>query len=97
MSDSIKVTVWNEYQHEKKDPNVAKVYPEGIHRAIASYLKGQSDLDVRTATQDEPEHGLTDHVLARTDVLIWWGHISHKEVSDLVVEKVYQRILDGMV
>ncbi len=96
MSNIIKVTVWNEYRHEKKDPNIAKVYPEGIHGAIASYLKKESDLDVRTATLDEPEHGLTDNILAHTDVLIWWGHKVHKEVSDVVVERIHQRILDGM-
>ena len=94
--DSIKVTVWNEYRQEKKDPKVAKVYPEGIHMAIAAYLEKQSDLDIRTATLDEPEHGLTDEVLANTDVLIWWGHMAHDKVSDAVVEKVHQRILDGM-
>jgi len=94
--DSIKVTVWNEYRHERKDPNVAKVYPEGMHKAIATYLGKQLDLDVRTATLDEPEHGLTDDVLVHTDVLIWWGHAAHKEVSDVIVEKVYQRILGGM-
>ena len=94
--NSIKVTIWNEYRHEKKDSNVAKVYPEGIHGAIATYLEKQQDLDVRTATQDEPEHGLTDDVLAHTDVLIWWGHTAHEEVSDVVVERVYQRTLDGM-
>ena len=96
MSNLTKVTVWNEYRHEKKDPNIAKVYPEGIHGAIASYLKKESDLDVRTATLDEPEHGLTDNILAHTDVLIWWGHKVHKEVSDVVVERIHQRILDGM-
>ncbi len=96
MSDSIKVAVWNEYQHEKKDPNVAKVYPEGIHGAIASYLEKESDLNICTATLDEPEHGLTDEVLASCDVLIWWGHMAHNQVSDIVVEKVHQRILDGM-
>jgi len=94
--DSIKVTVWNEYRHERKDPNVAKVYPEGMHKAIATYLEKQQNLDVRTATLDEPEHGLTDNILAHTDVLIWWGHMAHEEVSDGVVEKVHQRILDGM-
>ncbi len=86
MSDLIKVTVWNEYQHEKKDPNVAKVYPGGIHRAIASYLKEQSDLDVRTATLDELEYGLTDEVLAHTDVLIWWGHMAHEEAKDVWIK-----------
>ena len=96
MSNSLQVTVWNEYRHEKKDSNVAKIYPEGIHRPIAKYLEEQSDLNIRTATLDEPEHGLTDDVLTHTDVLIWWGHMAHEEVDDVVVEKVYQCILSGM-
>ena len=51
-ADSIKVTVWNEYRHERKDPNVAKIYPEGIHEAIANHLEIEPDLDIRTATLD---------------------------------------------
>ena len=50
----------------------------------------------RTATLDEPEHGLTESVLQTTDVLIWWGHMAHHEVDDGVVERVYQRVLAGM-
>jgi len=50
----------------------------------------------RTATLDEPEHGLTDEVLAATDVLIWWGHCAHGEVKDEIVAKVHARVLDGM-
>ncbi len=53
-------------------------------------------MEVRTATLDEPEHGLSDAVLATTDALIWWGHMAHDEVSDAVVDKVHARILDGM-
>ncbi|SHE62632.1 Trehalose utilization protein [Caldanaerobius fijiensis DSM 17918] len=92
----IKVTVWNEYVHEKMDANVASIYPEGIHGAIAKYLKEQPGLEVRTATMDQPEHGLTDEVLNQTDVLIWWGHVAHHMVSDEVVEKVYNKVLNGM-
>ena len=44
--------------------------------------------EVRTATLDEPEHGLTDAVLAETDVLTWWGHVAHDEVDDAVVDRV---------
>ena len=51
---------------------------------------------VRTATLDEPEHGLTDAVLAGTDVLLWWGHMAHGEVRDEIVAKVHARVLDGM-
>jgi trehalose utilization protein len=75
---------------------VAKIYPEGIHGAIANHLRS-TGLAVRTATLDEPEHGLTDEVLAETDVLIWWGHMAHGRVSDEVVDKVHQRVVgDGM-
>jgi trehalose utilization protein len=91
----LKVIVWNENRHEQIDPEVREVYPEGIHGTIASFL-GEAQFDVSTATLDEPEHGLTDEVLNGTDVLIWWGHIAHDEVKDEVVEKVKQRVLDGM-
>ncbi|WP_280771183.1 ThuA domain-containing protein [Salipaludibacillus daqingensis] len=91
----MKVTVWNENRHEKQNSVVADIYPEGIHGAIASFLKEES-LDVNTATLDEPEHGLTDEVLNNTEVLLWWGHMAHDEVDDTIVEKVRQRVLDGM-
>lgn len=96
MSDSIKVTVWNEYLHEKKDEEVARVYPKGIHNAIAEYLNTQPGIQAKTATLDMPEHGLTDDVLNDTDVLMWWGHMAHDKVSDEVVNRVYSRIMDGM-
>lgn len=86
------ITVWNEYRHEKESEKVRLHYPEGIHKVIADFLEG----DVTTATLDMPEHGLTEEVLNRTDVLIWWGHKAHDEVSDEIVEKVHQRILEGM-
>lgn len=98
MNKVIRVTVWNEFRHEK-DPNrePAKVYPDGMHAVIAKYLGTQSDIVVRTATLDEPEHGLTEEVLANTDVLIWWGHMAHNDVSDEIVDRVHNRILnDGM-
>ena len=92
----INVTVWNEYVHEKKEPRIQKVYPEGIHGAIAAGLREQKNFSVRTATLDMPEHGLTDEVLDNTDVLIWWGHCAHAEVSDENAEKVRLRVLAGM-
>ncbi|MHC5226767.1 ThuA domain-containing protein [Enterococcus sp. LJL99] len=91
----IQVTVWNEYRHEKTDQAVRDVYPEGIHEQIASFLR-EDEFSVRTATLDEREHGLTTEVLEETDVLIWWGHVAHQEVSDEVVDRVHQRVLQGM-
>ncbi len=95
MTHTPRVTVWNEYQHEKIEPEVAKIYPNGIHEAIAQYLCSQG-LTVQTATLEQPEHGLTDTVLNQTDVLIWWGHIAHEQVQDSIVDKIQQRVLDGM-
>jgi trehalose utilization protein len=92
----IRVTIWNEYRHEKEDEKIAAIYPKGIHEAIAHYLSDSEEIEVRTAVLDEPEHGLTEEVLNNTDVLIWWGHCAHGEVSDEVVDKVHKRVLCGM-
>lgn len=91
----INVTIWNEFRHEKTNEAVQKVYPEGIHKQIASFLK-DADFEIRTATLDEAEHGLTIEVLDKTDVLLWWGHMAHDEVQDEIVDRVHQRILEGM-
>jgi trehalose utilization protein len=92
----IRVTVWNEFRHEQKDDEIRGIYPDGIHGAIAAGLRESGGCEVRTATLDEPEHGLTDQVLAETDVLVWWGHQAHHEVADAVVERVHARVLAGM-
>lgn len=91
----IRVTVWNEFRHEKKNAKIAEIYPAGIHGAIAAALNEQG-MKAHTATLDEPEHGLTEDVLEHTDVLIWWGHTAHDEVDDAVVDRVQARVLDGM-
>lgn len=95
MADTLRVTVWNEFRHEKSHENVKKIYPDGLHETIARSLR-DAGLDVRTATLDEPQHGLTDDVLNSTDVMIWWGHMAHHEVADEIVEKVHDRVLNGM-
>ena len=95
MATSPRVTVWNEYRHELQDATIGAIYPEGIHGAIAAALR-QHGFEVGTATLDEPEHGLTDDVLAKTDVLIWWGHKAHGEVNDAIVERVKKCVLGGM-
>jgi trehalose utilization protein len=92
----INVTIWNEYLHEVKEPEIGKVYPKGIHGALADELSANENFTIRTATLAEPSHGLTDEVLASTDVMIWWGHMGHHLVDDAIVEKVQQQVLSGM-
>jgi len=101
VSSPIRVTVWGENHHEHHERDragMAERYPDGMHGAIAS---GLSDVlgdavTVRTATQDQPEHGLAAEVLDSTDVLTWWGHAVHEAVDDAVVARVHQRVLGGM-
>ncbi len=95
MTTTIRVTIWNEYRHERHMPAVAEIYPHGIHNTLAQALSTDG-YTIRTATLDEPEHGLTDEVLANTDVMLWWGHAAHKDVKDEIVAKVQKRVLDGM-
>lgn len=92
----IRVTVWNENRHEQTEEVVRQFYPDGIHGEIAKYLEQDAELEVRTATMDMPENGLTDDVLEWTDVLVWWGHIAHEEVKDEVIDKVQKKVLGGM-
>ena len=91
----IKVTIWNEYRHEKKNPKVAELYPNGIHGKIAEFLGDCDDIETTLAALDDPDQGLPDEVLNNTDVLIWWGHMHHGEVNDELVEKIRQRVYTG--
>ncbi|MFA6561007.1 MAG: ThuA domain-containing protein [Verrucomicrobiia bacterium] len=94
-NSKIRVTIWNENIHEQKEPSVRAIYPDGIHGALAKSLAAP-DLEIRTATLDEPEHGLPQTVLDSTDVLLWWGHAAHDRVEDAVVQRVQQRVWEGM-
>jgi trehalose utilization protein len=95
MTAMIRVTIWNEYRHERHSPEVAAIYPEGMHMVLAKALQNER-VAIRTATLDEAEHGLSQDVLASTDVLVWWGHMAHEEVQDEVVDRVQQCVLNGM-
>ena len=92
----MRVTVWNEFRHEKHNPVVAAIYPDGIHAVIADSLRRQGLADVRTATLDEPAQGLSPDALNATDVLLWWGHRHHDEVPDELVTRVCERVVAGM-
>lgn len=96
MEKQINVTIFNEYIHETSDPEIGKIYPHGIHGVIAEMLGRDARFNIRFATLQMPECGLTDEVLASTDVLFWWGHCAHDKISDELARKVADRVLDGM-
>ncbi len=95
----LSVVIWNANVHERLNEDVKNIYPNGIHNAIAVGLRSSDSdglLEVSTATLEQPEHGLSEERLAKTDVLFWWGHRAHGEVDDKIVDRVQQRILAGM-
>ena len=91
----IRVTIWNEFRHEKKREDVKAIYPDGIHMALARGLAAD-DLQIRTAVLDDPEQGLSDEILDSTDVLMWWGHAAHNEVTDENVRRIVAKVQSGM-
>lgn len=90
-----RITVWNEFWYERNVPEVTRLYPEGMHSLLARRFD-RDGFPVRTATLDEPEHGLTRELLDKTDVLVWWAHKRHDDVSDEIVARVQSRVLSGM-
>ncbi len=104
----LRVLVWDENPGHVPQA----VYPEGIRETLAQLLRAQflstpcfngspeSAWAINTAHLDQPEQGLPDALLAETDVLVWWAHLRHAELSDnrtaAIVEAVETRGL-GLV
>lgn len=93
----INVTIWNEFTHEKHNEAVRAIYPNGLHATIGEFLGTNEDMKITLAALDDPDQGLPEEVLNNTDVLIWWGHMRHGDVSDELVERIRRRVyIDGM-
>ena len=71
VMSKIRVTVWNEFRHEKTKEEVKAIYPEGLHKVIGDFLAATGDMEVTLAALDDENQGLPDEVLNNTDVLIW--------------------------
>ncbi len=90
----MRVLVWDEAPtHAPKS-----VYPKSLNGAIADGLNelGGGRIIATTANMDDPSQGITDEVLANIDVLIWWGHARHGEVTDETAAKVIKAVHGGL-
>jgi len=86
-----RVVVWS----EKTAPT--NVYPNDINGAVGEALKSLKDWEVVLANIDQPDQGINDELLNKTDVLVWWGHKRHDNVSDDLVRRIAKRVKeDGM-
>lgn len=92
----IRVTIWNEFIHEQELPEIKAVYPNGIHKQIETFLSEDSELEITTSTLQNPECGLSEEILNRTDVLIYWAHCAHEKISDEIAQRVCDHIRNGM-
>jgi len=92
----IRVTVWNEFIHERELPDIAEVYPEGIHKQIERFLVEDPEIEVTCATLQDEEQGLSESVLENTDVLIYWAHCAHEKITDETASRVVNHIKQGM-
>lgn len=90
------VVVWSEGT-ANVDPSSKGIYPNDINTAIADGLKplGAQGWEVVKASLNDPDQGLGDDLLNRTDVLIWWGHKKHGQVKDELVSTIVARVKEG--
>lgn len=74
-----------------------KLYPDGIQAQLAAVVRGcGGDVNVRTATMQDAEQGLSQAALDWADVLVYWSHKHWREVDDAHVDAMQARVLEGM-
>lgn len=83
---TIRVLVWD----ENPDHADKGIYPNSLNAALAEGLNhlGGGRIVATTAHLDQPEQGITEEALADADVLLWWGHMRHDEVTDATAQRV---------
>lgn len=85
----LRVVIWS----EGTAPD--KVYPNDINGAVAEALKPLTNVVTILANINQPDQGVSEELLAKTDVLIWWGHKKHGEVTDETTARIVKRVKEG--
>jgi trehalose utilization protein len=78
-----RVTVWNEYRHEQEDERYRRVYPDGIHGAIAAGLREFPELNARLDTETN---------------VAWVGYANpqlHQKIEPVLQELLREHQLNG--
>lgn len=84
----IRVLAWSEHTAPRQ------FYPHDINGVVADALAQDPAFEVTQAEYVDPGQGVPDDVLARTDVLTWWGHLLHRQVKDETVERIVSHVRD---
>ena len=91
QTDIVRVLVWDENPGNAP----ADVYPNGIRGAIAEGLNRpdkRAPILAATAHLDEADQGCSEVALQAADVLIWWGHARHGQVTEETARRIYTQV-----
>lgn len=91
IDNPIHAIVWSE------GTEVGDVYPNGINSAIAEHLNEHGDIIARTAGLEDEAQGVSEDDLEWCDVLLWWGHLRHDDVTAETVDRVEQYVRENGV
>jgi trehalose utilization protein len=86
----IRVVVWDERQEAQKS-----AYGDYLGNTLVSELEKHPEFSVKSVGLNDPDQGLTDDILDNCDVLIWWGHQKHAQVTTEHVKAIIDRLKAG--
>jgi len=89
QGDTLRVLCWSEMTEPES------VYPKGIHGTVADVLNKLPNVKATVASLNDPDQGVSDAVLAQTDVITWFGHQKHGQVRDDRVDAIVKRMREN--
>lgn len=91
LAAPIRVVVWDERQEAQKQGYNG----EHLGDTLAKHLAENKAFTVKSVGLNDPDQGLSDDILDHCDVLIWWGHQKHAQVTDEHVNAIIDRLKAG--
>ena len=88
MAAKVRVLTWS----ERSEP--VDVYPNGINGAIRTILEIDRGISVEAVNLLDPQQGLDESALDKTDVLVWFGHLNHADVTDENVARIVRHVVE---
>lgn len=89
--EPIHVLVWDERQ-----PRQAEAYKNFLGNEIVAQLNATTDdFEFRSVALDDAEQGLSAGNLEWADVIVWWGHARHSDVSEENAQRILNYIRRG--
>ncbi len=88
---TVNVLMWDERQ-----PRQEQAYDNWLGNEVIHHMDAiTDDLVFRSVALDDPHQGLSDENLAWADVVLWWGHARHSDVTWDHAKKVADLVRNG--